>query len=154
MRGGVAALLTVFCGSCASGPGFHQRLTGMNVREQRALLSASRNRADGFERFWARPNCRFGLVKWSDQQSRSVEEAPGALLNLIRDEIGRVNRAVAEGEIVFVTVIVFRWQRRLFGRAPRGGLRGDRTRSRRPGHLARPRLDGRAAREGGQPGRK
>ena len=65
--------------------------------------------------------CRIGLIKWSEHQSQWVKEAPAGLLDLIRDEIGRVNRGEGDGETVFVSVTVFRWERGVFGRAPRVG---------------------------------
>jgi hypothetical protein len=114
-------ILAMLCAACAGRAAFHDGPTGMNAREQRALLSASRTRRDGFERFWLRPNCRLGLIRWSEQHSQSVKEAPIGLLDMVRDEIGRVNRFTGDGEMVFVSVTVFRWQSRFFGRPPRVG---------------------------------
>jgi hypothetical protein len=107
--------------ACASRSPFHEGPTGMNAREQKALLSAGGSRPRGFERFWLRRGCRIGLIKWSEHQSQSVKEAPAGLLNVIRDEIGRVNRGAGDDETVFVSVTVFRWERGFFGRAPRVG---------------------------------
>jgi hypothetical protein len=106
---------------CATRTGVHAGPTGLSSREQQALLTASRVRPDGFERFWLRPNCRFGLVKWSDQRSQAVSEAPKELLQVVRDEFGRVNRNAGGGEEVYVSVVVFEWERRYFGRPPRAG---------------------------------
>jgi hypothetical protein len=60
-------------------------------------------------------------MKWSVDGSRTVPGAPADLLELIRDEVGRVNANPRRGEVVFVTVTVFEWERRFFGRAPRIG---------------------------------
>jgi hypothetical protein len=118
VRGPVLALGLV---ACAGPTTFHRGPTGLNDREQRALLAANRVRPDGFARFWRRPNCDFGLVKWSEERSLAVKQAPGNLLGLIRDEVGRVNRKPREGETVFVSVTVFEWETRFFGRPPHVG---------------------------------
>jgi hypothetical protein len=122
MRRFVVAAALLIGPACASRAVFDDGPTGMNVREQGALLSAGGSRPDGFELFWLRKSCRIGLIKWSERQSKSVREAPAGLLDLIRDEIGRVNRGAVDGETVFVSVTVFCWERRFFGRSPRVGF--------------------------------
>ena len=107
--------------ACATTPQFHLGATSLDAREQRAMMAVGRGRADGFQRFWLRPKCQLGLVKWSVARTRAVPEAPVGLLDLIRDEVGRVNARPRGGEVVFVTVAVFAWERRWFGRAPRVG---------------------------------
>ena len=114
---GVAAVAA----ACASTARFHPGATSLDAREQRAMMAVGRGRPDGFQRFWLRPKCQPGLVKWSVARSRSVPDAPAGVLDLIRDEIGRVNARPRGGEVVFVTVAVFGWERRWFGRAPRIG---------------------------------
>jgi hypothetical protein len=121
MRPVLAACVAAALAACARPPMFHPGPTGLSAREQRALLAAGRGRPGGFERFWRRASCRPGLVKWSPAQPRSVADAPPTLAGVIREEIGRVNRGWHEGETVFVTVAVFEWERRLFGRGPRVG---------------------------------
>ncbi|HEY0714066.1 MAG TPA: hypothetical protein VGF45_15405 [Polyangia bacterium] len=119
MRG--ALLLLVIVSACANSASFHPGPTRLNGREQRALLAAKAGRPGGFERFWLRTNCQIGLVKWRADRSQAVKAAPAGLLDLIRDEVGRVNRKAAEGETVFVEITVFEWNRRWFGRPPRFG---------------------------------
>src|SRR5687767_8751022 len=114
---GVALGLT----ACATTPTFRSGPTSLNDREKRAMLATARVRADGFERFWMRPGCRIGLIKWSEERSQAATVVPPTLLGLVRDEVGRANRGAHEGEPVFVSVVVFEWGRRWFGRAPRVG---------------------------------
>jgi hypothetical protein len=118
----LSLMLALLLGACAGANAFHDGPTGLDHREQRALLAATRGRPDGFARFWLRPRCRFGLVKWSEEKSRAVKAAPSGLLDLVRDEVGRVNRASGDGETVFVSVTVFHWERRWFGRSPLVGV--------------------------------
>jgi hypothetical protein len=117
----VVASMVAASVSCAGTPVFHDGPTGLNGRESRALLAAARGRPGGFERFWLRPGCRPGLIKWAGDRSHAVAQAPPALLGLIRDEIGRVNRLSRDGETAFLTITVFEWTRRMFGRPPRVG---------------------------------
>ena len=114
---GLVLLVTV----CATTPTFHSGPTSLTEREKRAMLATARVRGDGFDRFWMRPRCRIGLIKWSEQRSQAAKEVPPILLDLVRDEVGRVNRGAHEGETVFVSVTVFEWNKRWFGRAPRVG---------------------------------
>jgi hypothetical protein len=117
---GVAVLLCGVAG-CAGKTTFHGGPTGLSPREQRALVAASRVRPEGFDRFWLRRSCPFGLVKWSEERSRSVEGSPAGVLDLIRDEVGRVNRGNVLGETVYVNVVVYMWRERWFGRGARVG---------------------------------
>jgi hypothetical protein len=121
MKGLLLGCLVAACTACAPRPALHAGPTSLSAREGRALLAAKRTRADGFERFWLRPRCRPGLIKWSAERSRAVNEAPPALLEVVRDEIGRLNRTPGEGEIVSLSVTVFEWKRRIFGLPPRVG---------------------------------
>jgi hypothetical protein len=113
-------LLVIVC-ACANSASFHPGPTGLNGREQRALLATTRAQPGGFARFWLRKNCQLGLVKWRSDKSQAVKGAPPLLLDLIRDEVGRVNRKAADGETAYVEVTVYEWNRRWFGRPPRVG---------------------------------
>jgi hypothetical protein len=103
--------------SCAS-QSFHPGPTSLSSREQRALKASARARADGFERFWLRPGCELGLLKWAPSGSQTAPSTPPGTLDLIRDEVGRLNQQDRRGEEVFVTVVVFAWRERWFGRSP------------------------------------
>ena len=116
----VGSIIAVSLG-CTGPPVRHDGPSSLTERESVALLAAARRTAGGFERFWLRPACRPGLIKWAGERSRAVPAAPPALLELTRDEIGRLNRVQHEGETVFVTVTVFQWNRRMFGWSPRVG---------------------------------
>jgi hypothetical protein len=117
----LSASLAIVTGACAGTQTFHSGPTSLNPREQRAMLAISSTRAHGFARFWLRPKCRVGLVKWSAATSRSIPDAPKTALEHVRDEVGRLNEKPRTGEPVFVTVTIFAWQRRWFDPAPRVG---------------------------------
>jgi hypothetical protein len=121
MRAQVVIGAVMLASACATAPQFHSGPTSLSGPEQRAMLAAPRSEAGWFERFWLRPGCQLGVIKWSEERSQAVAAAPPGLLDLVRDELGRLNRKKRAGEVVYVSVTVFEWRNRIFGLAPRVG---------------------------------
>lgn len=115
--GGLAALA-----GCATTTSVPAGRSGLTPKEQKGLAVATLKKGVAYERFWRRPGVKVGLVKWAEERSYVVREAPPAVLEAIRDEVGRVNRNARPGEDVYVSVGVFQWRTRWFGRAPEVGV--------------------------------
>jgi hypothetical protein len=91
--------------------------TGLTDTELQTVRRAAASRDGSFDRFWrARQGARPGLLKWSEAHSSAVPVAPPALLEIVRDELGRLNAVSRSGADVQVGVTIFRCERRWFGR--------------------------------------
>jgi len=111
MRRWLVALLLPACASS----GLHKGPTALVHTEKAALAGAPEKKDGGFGRFWPKAAVRgVGLLKW-DVRSTATAGAPAELLELIRDEVGRLNQKARAGEDVLVSVTVYRVERRFFG---------------------------------------
>jgi hypothetical protein len=118
MRARLSATLLVAITSCASAQTFHGGPSSLSPQERPLLVALKPKRDAVMERFWKRDGLNIGLIKWSQDGSAAAPEAPAPLLELVRDELGRVNKDARVGEQVQLAVNIFAWRHRWFGRAP------------------------------------
>lgn len=137
-------LLVLLVSGCATAESFGGSTSGLTAKERGSLAAIPSKSDGGFQRFWRRPKTPTpGLIKWSEDRSRTTKDAPGGLLEAIRDEVGRLNQVQRAGGEVLVAVVVYRYQRGWFagtvvsyevlGRAPAGELLWAGVDSVRPG---------------------
>mgnify|MGYP001767607617 CR=1 FL=1 len=94
---------------CAS-TGFHEGRSSLGKDEQ-ACLRGRKGTSTNFDRFWQTANLRpWGLVRWDQDRSWMVPEAPKELLQTIRDQVGRLNQRAGGGENINLAVTVYRWE--------------------------------------------
>src|SRR5688572_27149757 len=107
----VVVLLTVASGCGAADLGGRAHL--LTAREQELLAE---RKADGeFQRWWQlAPAPAVGLVKWDSDRSTAPVPSQARLVQLIRDELGRVNQAERQGGEVRVAVHLRSYERRGF----------------------------------------
>ena len=98
------------CVGCAS-TGFHAGRTSL-AKEEQGVLKVQAGPAKGpFERFWKSKTLGpFGLVKWQEEKSWAAPEAPADLLQIVRDELGRLNQRAGAGEEISLAVTVYRYE--------------------------------------------
>ena len=126
----VVVLLTVTSGCGAANLGGRAQL--LTAKEHELLTE---RKADGdFRRWWRlAPAPAVGLVKWDSDRSTAPGPGQARLLQVIRDELGRVNQAERQGGEVRVAVHLRSYEPRgflrrrwllyeLVGRTPAGTL--------------------------------
>jgi hypothetical protein len=105
----LAGLLAVV--GCAS-TGFHEGRTSLRKDEQRYLVARKGTPKGVFDRFWESARWpTIGLVQWDGEKSSACPEAPGDLLQSVRDELGRVNQRNRSGENIALAVTIYRYQK-------------------------------------------
>ncbi len=97
---------------CASA-GFHEGLTALRKNEQRYLIAREGAAKTAFARFWALPGrpsiVGGGLVRW--EGGWACPDAHAGLLQVMRDELGRLNQSPRAGQNIWLTVTVYRFDR-------------------------------------------
>jgi hypothetical protein len=110
-----ALVLAVSCG-CATSAGFREGRTALSSGEKGLEANLPERKGEGFRKSWKRPGqSAAGRIKWSEAAASAVPEAPPELLQVIRDEVGRLNQAPISGPAVFLTVTIYRFERRWWG---------------------------------------
>jgi hypothetical protein len=94
---------------CAASSTLHQGSTALAPPESAAVIARSeKGDTDGFRRLWKSPVLKsWRLLKWDAERSSVAPGAPTALLQTLRDEIGRVNQRPTSGEDLLLTVTVY-----------------------------------------------
>lgn len=104
-------LALALAAGCAS-PGFHEGRSALRKEEQGYLAAGARDAGTSFARLWVSPKpSRIGLVQWWQDQSWACPEAPPDILQSIRDELGRLNQPSRTGDRMFLSVIVYRYDK-------------------------------------------
>lgn len=110
-----ATLLSVGCAPAT----FHEGRTSLALGERPYLAPRSGAASGVFQRFWQAPGSRpWGLLRWDESRSSAATDAPGDLLQAIRDEIGRLNQGPRYGEVLVLAVTVYRFARASLWNAP------------------------------------
>ncbi len=108
----------VLGGGCAPAI-FHEGRTSLAPAERSYLAPREGAPSGTFARFWQAPRLRaWGLVRWDESKSFAVRDAPGKLLQAVRDEVGRLNQEARTGEDVTLAVTVYRFTKGGFLNAP------------------------------------
>jgi hypothetical protein len=101
----------ILVGGCAAA-GLHSGKTTLLPQETATVISQGKDsKAGGFRRIWKSPTLHtWRLLKWDQDRSSVTADAPGGLLQNVRDEIGRLNQRDGQGEdlLLAVTVYVYR----------------------------------------------
>jgi hypothetical protein len=108
------ALAVAGCGTSAvpAGPA-----TLLGATERSLLRSGAQ--AARFIRFWRLdPAPPVGIMRWDGERSSAAAAVPDELLQLIRDELGRVNQTERQGEPVRVAVRLEAFRSASFWRSP------------------------------------
>lgn len=108
-------------GSALWAGAFHEGKTNLSPEEQALILQGEQPSA-GFQRLWRAPGATgsWHLLKWDSEHSTAVPDAPGELLEKVREEVGRVNQTPGQGEDLFLSVTVYRYKRQGFLTNPVG----------------------------------
>ena len=90
---------------------FHEGKTQLSPEEQSLILQGEQ-RHEGFELVWRAPDFdgKWHLLKWDSDHSWAVPEAPGDILDRVREEVGRVNQTPGTGEDLALSVTVFHYK--------------------------------------------
>jgi len=109
MRGlSFTALAAITVSACASSGTLHNGPTALHPEETTVVARSTERSAGGFRRVWRAPGLKpFGLIKWDQDRSVAAPPAPADLLQVMRDELGRVNQRRAKGDDVVLTVTVY-----------------------------------------------
>jgi hypothetical protein len=108
----VIAVVTLAAASCATTGTIHGGRTALAPQEAAALAQAKEKTDAGFRRLWKSAALKnLGLLKWDQDHSGAAPGAPPALLQNIRDELGRLNQRPAKGEDLTLTVTVYGYHR-------------------------------------------
>src|SRR5436190_869500 len=85
--------------SCASSS-LHPGRTALAPAETATVVPRlEKASGDGFRRLWKSPTLKtWRLLKWDEVHSSVAPGAPAALLQAIRDEVGRLNQRPSSGE--------------------------------------------------------
>ena len=102
----IAMIATAGCAPAV----FHEGRSTL-AEAERAYLGPGRPSSTAvFQRFWQSPNARpWGIVRWEQDRSSACARAPAGLLQSMREEIGRLNRAWRAGESITLAVTVYRY---------------------------------------------
>ncbi len=75
-----------------------------------------------FQKLWKSPDLDpdWGLLKWDEEHSWAVPEAPGDILRMVREEVGQLNEKPRKGEDLTLSVTVYRYKRMGFLSNPIG----------------------------------
>ena len=102
----------IVAAGCATSTSLHGGRTSLASAEAATVVAgAQKGSGDGFRRLWKSPGLKsWRLLKWDQERSTVAPGAPPALLQMIRDEVGRLNQRPANGEdlVLSVTVYVYR----------------------------------------------
>jgi hypothetical protein len=110
----LGALLVL--GGCASSTGFHWGRSALGPEERAFVARAPAAPGRAFRRVWKTAGpAGLGLLKWSEGTSSTVADAPGELLQAIRDETGRLNRVPRSGPEASLTITIYRFEKRWWG---------------------------------------
>lgn len=97
-----------------AGDQFHEGKTVLSGDEKAAVLKIKEKKT-GFTIAWKNPDLKeFGLLKWNNEASCAVTDAPPELLDAIRDNIGKLNQKDRKGEPLSVAVNVYRFKKQGF----------------------------------------
>src|SRR5690242_10632408 len=99
----------IVAASCATVPRLHQGSTALATPETATVAAhAEKGAGDGFRRVWRSPNLKaWRLLKWDQDHSSAAPGSPAALLQAIRDELGRLNQRASAGEDLQLTCTVY-----------------------------------------------
>lgn len=94
---------------CATTQGLHEGRTALAVPEATVVSAhAEEGTGNGFRRLWRSPTLKpWRLLKWDQEHSTVAPGASPALLQTIRDEVGRLNQRAAGGDDLLLTVTVY-----------------------------------------------
>jgi hypothetical protein len=94
---------------CASTSSLHEGRSALGAPETAVVVAQSnKGTADGFRRLWRSPALKsWRLLKWDQEHSSAEPSAPPALLQTIREEVGRLNQRPARGDDLLLTVTVY-----------------------------------------------
>jgi hypothetical protein len=94
---------------CASTSRLHDGRTALAAPETAAVVSgANKGSGEGFRRLWKSSGFKpWRFLKWDQERSSAEPGAPAALLQALRDEIGRLNQRPANGDDLLLTVTVY-----------------------------------------------
>ena len=100
---------------------FHQGRTQLTAEERGLLLQVKPGQGP-FERLWVAPGFdgTWGLLKWDPEHSWAVPEAPGDLLDQIREAVGEINQEPCKGADLRLSVTVYHFKRQGFLSKPEG----------------------------------
>jgi hypothetical protein len=108
----VLAAAMIAGGACAGSGTLHSGRTALAPQELGTVAKAKEGGPGGFKRVWKGPGLQpWALLKWDQDHSSAVSEAPPSLLQSIRDELGRLNQRRAKGDDLFLTVTVYAYDR-------------------------------------------
>ena len=101
----------ILCGTLMA-RGFHDGKTQLTPEEQGVVLGL-KEKEQGFEKVWKAPGFtgKWQLLKWDGDHSWAVPDAPGDLLDHVREEVGRVNQTPGEGENLYLSTTVYRFKK-------------------------------------------
>lgn len=100
---------------------FHQGRTQLTAEERSQILQV-KPRQGPFERLWVAPGFdgSWGLLKWDPDHSWAVPDAPGDLLDQIREAVGEINQDPRQGQDLHLAVTVYHFKRQGFLSKPEG----------------------------------
>lgn len=110
-------VLTVAAGvlaieACASSGVVHEGRSTLSQQEESSLAHSPTKSTTGFRRVWRAPGLKgWGLLKWDQDHSFAVSDAPAGLLQALRDEVGRVNHHRGQGPDLFLTATIYSYDR-------------------------------------------
>jgi hypothetical protein len=83
----------IVAAGCATVPRLHEGSTALAAPEMATVAKhAEKGSGDGFRRLWRSPNLKsWRLLKWDQDHSSAAPGSPAALLQTIREEVGRLN---------------------------------------------------------------
>ena len=95
--------------SCATAARLHDGHTTLASSESAAAaVGAAKGHGDDFRRLWRSPALKpWRLLKWDQDHSTSAPGSPAALLQSIREEVGRLNQRPAAGDDLLLTCTVY-----------------------------------------------
>jgi hypothetical protein len=95
--------------SCATTSRLHEGQTALASSESAAATAgAHKGDGDGFRRLWRSPGLKpWRLLKWDQDHSTAAAGSPAALLQAIREEVGRLNQRPASGDDLLLTCTVY-----------------------------------------------
>jgi hypothetical protein len=95
--------------SCATTSRLHEGQTALASSESAAATAgAQKGGGDGFRRLWRSPGLKpWRLLKWDQDHSTAASGSPAALLQAIREEVGRLNQRPASGDDLLLTCTVY-----------------------------------------------
>ncbi len=99
----------IVAASCATAPRLHPGRTALAGPETAAVAAHVENGpGDGFRRLWRSPTLKpWRLLKWDQDHSTAVPGSPAMLLQVIREEVGRLNQRPTTGDDLLLTCTVY-----------------------------------------------